>query len=185
MSYNEPTRIRLHTHNPVPVVAKAEPQALPLFRIRRVERRDLPDLVGIDAKASSSPWGLEEFWRQSRDNGMGNHFGVLEDDRGRVRGCMAGYYMREILHISKIITLPDDVAAFNWLVADLVNSQHIELYHAVVVTVNEFDVELQKRLRDCLFRHFHTSRKADSPDYYQFIFRLEPIANRLAKPLPV
>jgi ribosomal-protein-alanine N-acetyltransferase len=87
-------------------MTKAEDEAGAL-RMRRMTRRDLPEVLGIERRSFSNPWPPSTFEGEIQNEGLSFPIVVVEEGTGRIAGYVIYWIIRDEAQINNIAVHPD------------------------------------------------------------------------------
>lgn len=74
------------------------------LKIRPMLNRDILNVVEIDRKSYSQPWGVNEFFREINYNKFGRYF-VAEVDN-KIVGYIGSWFLGDLIHITTVAVDP-------------------------------------------------------------------------------
>jgi ribosomal-protein-alanine N-acetyltransferase len=77
------------------------------FRLRRMTRRDLPEVLGIERRAFSNPWPPSTFEGEIQNQGLSFPIVVVDEGTGRIAGYVIYWIIRDEAQINNVAVHPD------------------------------------------------------------------------------
>jgi ribosomal-protein-alanine N-acetyltransferase len=77
------------------------------FRLRRMARRDLPDVLGIERRSFSNPWPPSTFEGEIQNQGLSFPIVAVEEGTGRIAGYVIYWIIRDEAQINNVAVHPD------------------------------------------------------------------------------
>jgi ribosomal-protein-alanine N-acetyltransferase len=77
------------------------------FRLRRMTRRDLPEVLGIERRSFSNPWPPSTFEGEIQNQGLSFPIVVVDEGTGRIAGYVIYWIIRDEAQINNVAVHPD------------------------------------------------------------------------------